>query len=286
MNKLTPEERASVVRCLVDGNSMRATARITGVARNTINKLLVELGAVCSRFQHTTLRKLACRRVQVDEVWAFCYCKQRNLTQDIAQERVAGDVWTWAAIDADTKLVPCWTLGKRDPETAEVFVSDLAGRLADRIQLSSDGLRAYLTAIVKIFGEGVDYAQLVKVYEQGDADGQRRYSPPECVACERHAIIGEPDPDHINTSYIERQNLTMRMGMRRFTRLTNAFSKKIENHAAAVSLHMMYYNFARVHQSLRTTPAVAAGVANHIWTVEEIVALLATTATSTARLTS
>jgi IS1 family transposase len=274
MNKLGTDERVTIIRCLVDGNSMRATARIAKVARNTIDKLLVELGSACSKFQDTTLRNLTCKRVQVDEIWAFCYCKQKQVTQDITErQEFAGDVWTWAAIDADTRLVPCWTIGKRDPVTADVFVRDMASRLADRVQLTSDGLQMYLKAIVKAFGEDVDYARLVKVYGN-DPDAEKRYSPAVCTACKKDAVIGDPDPAHISTSYIERQNLTMRMGMRRFTRLTNAFSKKIENHAAAISLHMMYYNFARVHQTLKTTPAVAAGVSDHVWTVEEIVALL------------
>lgn len=233
MNKLTTEERARVVRCLVDGNSMRATARIAGISRNTIDKLLVQLGAVCWDYQNRTLRNLACKRVQVDECWAFCYCKQKQVTPEIAEQRIAGDIWTWAAIDANTKLVPCWTLGKRDGETADAFVSDMASRLADRAQITSDGLTAYMDAIVKAFGENVDYAKLVKYYGN-EPESQRRYSPAVCTG----------------------------------------FSKKIENHAAAVSLHMMYYNFARVHQTLKTTPAIAAGIADHIWSVEEIVALL------------
>jgi IS1 family transposase len=252
---------------------MRATARITGMARNTIDKLLVELGSACSKFQDITLRNLTCKRIQVDEIWAFCYCKQKQVTAEIAEDRIAGDIWTWAAIDADTKLVPCWTLGKRDAETADVFVSDMASRLAERVQLTSDGLATYLQAIVKAFGEEVDYARLIKIYGS-DSEGEKRYSPAVCTGCEKKITIGDPDPKHISTSYIERQNLTMRMGMRRFTRLTNAFSKKAENHAAAISLHMMYYNFARVHQTIKTTPAFAAGVADHIWSIEEIVALL------------
>jgi len=266
MNKLSIEERAKVVRCLVDGCSMRATSRITGIARNTIDKLLVELGDICSKFQDITLRNLSCKRMQVDEIWAFCYCKQKQVTTEIAEDRIAGEIWTWAAIDADTKLVPCWTLGKRDAETADVFVSDMASRLAERVQLTSDGLATYLHAIVKAFGEEVDYARLIKIYGV-DSEGEKRYSPAECTGCEKISTIGDPDPKYISTSYIERQNLT-------FTRLTNAFSKKAENHAAAISLHMMHYNFARVHQTLKTTPAVAAGVANHVWTIEEIVALL------------
>ena len=273
MNVLSIAERVAIVRCLVDGCSMRATARITGVARNTIDKLLVALGEACSRCQDATLRNLSCKHIQVDECWAFSYCKQKQVTEEIADRQIAGDIWTWAAIDADTKLVPCWTLGKRDAETAESFVADLASRLTDRVQLTSDGLKAYLAAVLNAFGEAIDYAQLVKVYEQ-DSEGQRRYSPPECVTCDKISIIGESDPKHISTSFIERQNLTMRMGMRRFTKLTNAFSKKAENHAAAVSLHMMFYNFGRVHQTLKTSPAVAAGVADHVWSIEEIVALL------------
>jgi IS1 family transposase len=273
MNHLSMGERVQVIKYLGDGCSMRATARIVGVARNTINKLLVELGAACSRYQDITLRNLKCQRIQVDEIWSFCYCKQKQVTEAIAEERIAGDVWTWAAIDAETKLVPCWTLGKRDPETADAFVSDMASRLADRVQLTSDGLATYMDAIVKAFGEDVDYAKLAKYYGT-DPEGQRRYSPAMCTGCKRGGVIGDPDPTRISTSFIERQNLTMRMGMRRFTRLTNAFSKKIENYAAAVSLHMMYYNFGRVHMTLKTTPAVAAGVADHIWSVEEIVALL------------
>ena len=252
---------------------MRATARITGIARNTIDKLLIELGAACSEFQDRALRNLSCRRLQVDEIWAFCYCKQKQVTPEIAERQIAGDIWTWATIDADTKLVACWTLGKRDGETADAFVSDMASRLVDHTQITADGLAAYMDALAKAFGEDVDYAKLVKYYGN-EPDGEKRYSPAVCTGCNKVGVIGDPDPKHISTSYIERQNLTMRVGMRRFTRLTNAFSKKVENHAAGVSLHMMFYNFARVHQTLKTTPAVAARVADHVWTVEEIVALL------------
>jgi IS1 family transposase len=274
MNRLNGSERVTITRCLVDGNSMRATARIAGVARNTIGKLLLELGAACSKFQDSTLRNLSCQRIQVDGCWAFCYCGQKQVTPEIAELQIAGDVWTWAAIDADTKLIPCWTLGKRDAETAESFVSDLASRLADRIQLTSDALRAYLAAVLNAFGEEVDYAQLVKVYQQSDPGGQRLYSPRQCINREQSPIIDNPDSEHISTSYIERANLTMRVGMRRFTRLTSGFSKSVAHHAAAVSLHMMQYNFARTHQTLKTSPAVAAGVADHVWSIEEIVGLL------------
>ena len=273
MNKLSQVERVQVIRCLVDGCSMRATSRITGVARNTIDKLLVELGAACSRYQDNTLRNLRTERVQIDEVWAFVYAKQKQVTPEMAEERYAGDAWTWAAIDAYTKLVPCWTIGRRDADSAVTFVSDLARRLADRVQLTSDGLWTYLTAVTAAFGESVDYAMLVRVYGN-DPEAEKRYSPAICTACKKEAIIGDPDPKHISTSYIERQNFTMRMGIRRFTRLTYAFSKKIENHAAAVSLHMMYYNFARVHMTIKTTPAVASGVADHLWSIEEIIALM------------
>jgi IS1 family transposase len=245
---------------------------MTGVAKNTIQKLLIELGATCSAYQDRVLRNLKCERIQVDECWAFVYAKAKNVTPEMAEERIAGDVWTWAAIDADTKLIPCWTLGHRDGETAMRFVEDLAGRLADRVQLTSDGLQAYIGAVARAFHGQVDYAQLVKVY-RNTTDGEKRYSPADCVGCERTRISGGPDPRY-STSYIERANLTMRMGMRRFTRLTNGFSKKIENHAAAVSLHMMHYNFSRRHQTLGTSPAVKAGIANHVWSIEEIVGLL------------
>ena len=275
MNQLSTVERAHVVRCLVHGVSMRATSRITGVARNTIDKLLVELGAACSEYQDRTLRNLNSKRIQVDECWAFVACKQKQVTmENIEQYGICGDVWTWAAIDADSKLIPCWSIGQRDASTATHFVADLADRLADRVQLTSDGLKAYLGAVENAFNGAVDYAMLVKIYGEIDTEGQRRYSPAKCIGCEILSVTGDPDVDHISTSYIERSNLTMRMGMRRFTRLTNAFSKKVENHAAAVSLHMMYYNFGRSHQTLKTSPAVAAGLADHVWSIEEIIALL------------
>jgi IS1 family transposase len=274
MNKLSMAERVSIVRCLVDGCSMRATSRITGVARNTIDKLLVELGAACLDYQDRTLRNLPCKRIQVDECWAFCYAKAKNVTPEIAAKNPhAGDVWTWAAIDADTKLIPSWIIGPRDGVTARLFVSDLADRLTDRIQLTSDGLNAYLAAVEKAFRGDVDYAMLVKIYGAVN-DGEKRYSPAQCIGCEKHEVVGYPDPAHVSTSYIERANLTMRMGMRRFTRLTNAFSRKIENHSAAVALHMMYYNFSRIHQTLKVTPAMAVGVTSKLWEIEDIIALL------------
>jgi IS1 family transposase len=273
MNQLDAYRRAQVIRCLCEGNSIRSTVRMTGVAKNTVVKLLVEIGAACAGYQDRVLRNLPCSRLQADEIWSYVGAKQKNVTAAMADERVVGDVWTWTAIDADTKLVPCWMLGPRDASAARDFMADLAARLAHRVQLTTDGLKAYLTAVDKAFGDEIDYAILVKIYGES-AEPQKRYSPAVCVACERYPIKGDPDPKHVSTSYAERQNLTMRMSMRRFTRLTNAFSKKIENHAAAVALYFMYYNFARVHQTLKTTPAVKVGVADHVWSVDEIVALL------------
>lgn len=274
MNKLDPKKQAQVVSALVEGNSIRATVRMTGVAKNTIVKLLVELGAACSDYLDKHLVNLNCQRVQVDEIWSFCYAKAKNVTPRIAEQHpFAGDVWTWVAIDADTKLIPSWIVGPRDGVTAQIFVNDLAKRLANRIQLTSDGLNVYLAAVEKAFRGHVDYAQLVKLY--GDtSEGQRRYSPPECIGCKPQVIDGYPDPAHVSTSYVERQNLTMRMSMRRFTRLTNAFSKKIENHVAMVALHTMFYNYVRIHSTLRTSPAMAAGVTDRLWEIRDLVSLL------------
>lgn len=273
MNRMDTARRAQVVRCLIEGNSVNSTVRMTGVAKNTILKLLAELGVVCSDFLNRSMQNLTCQRLQADEVWSFCYCKQRHLTPKIATEHVAGDVWIWAAIDADTKLIPCWLLGKRDAGCATEFIQDLARRLANRVQLTTDGLKVYVNAIYDAFGEDVDYSVLHKIYGAEPAN-EARYSPAKCIGCEKKSIIGQPDPDHVSTSYIERANLSMRMSMRRFTRLTNGFSKKIENHSAAVALYMMFYNFGRKHKTLGTTPAVKAGLTDHIWSVEEIIALL------------
>ena len=253
---------------------MRATVRMTGVAKNTIAKLLVELGAACLDYQDRVLRNLPCKRIQVDECWAFCYAKAKNVTPEIAAKNpAAGDVWTWAAIDADTKLIKSWIIGPRDGVTARIFVSDLASRLANRVQPTSEGLNVYLQAVERAFRGQVDFAMLQKIYGTS-IEAEARYSPAVCIGCERKIIDGNPDPDHISTSYIERANLTMRMGMRRFTRLTNGFSKKIEHHVAAVALHMMHYNFVRIHQTLRTTPAMASGVTKRLWEIEDIAALL------------
>jgi IS1 family transposase len=273
MNRLDATRRAQVLRCLVEGNSINSTVRMTGVAKNTVLKLLVEIGSACSAFLDETMRNLKCERLQADEAWSFCYAKQRNVTPEMSEERVAGDVWVWVAIDADTKLIPCWLLGKRDSGCATEFIQDLAGRLANRVQLTTDGLKVYINAVYDAFGEDVDYSILHKVYGAVPT-GEARYSPAKCIGCEKRPVIGNPNPDHISTSYIERQNLTMKMSMRRFTRLTNGFSKKIENHSASVALYMMYYNYGRKHTTLGTSPAVKAGLADHIWSVEEIIGLL------------
>ena len=272
MNKLSTAKRVAVVSALVEGCSIRSTVRMTGVSKNTVAKLLVELGAACTKFQDETLRNLSCKRLQCDEIWSFVGGKDKNLS-DEKKEAGLGSVWTWTAIDADTKLIASWLVGSRDAGSAYEFMQDVAGRLRGRVQLTTDGHRPYLEAVEAAFGMDIDYAMLVKIYG-AEPGSETRYSPAVCLGCDMKEITGNPDPKHISTSYVERQNLTMRMSMRRFTRLTNAFSKKVENHAAAVALYFMYYNFGRVHMSLRVTPAMEAGVANHVWSVEEIVRLL------------
>ena len=246
------------------------------VARNTVTSLLVDLGAVCSEYQDKVMRNLSCKRIQVDEIWSFCGMKEKNVPEDKLGQFGYGSVWTWVAIESQTKLVPTWFIGQRDEQSARAFIDDLAPRLAERIQLTTDGLKLYAEPIQDAFRRegGVDYAILVKLFgSEADRDGAR-YSPPRCNGTKRHSVQGNPDPDHISTSYVERQNLTMRMSMRRFTRLTNAFSKKVENLAAAVSLHYMHYNFVRIHSTLRVTPAMEAGVTNRLWGIEDIVGLL------------
>lgn len=272
MNRLTNERRAMILRCLVDGNSIRATSRITGASKNTVSKLVVQAGRVCEAYQDETLRNLTCERVQVDEIWSFVGSKQRNIPE--GREDEYGDIWTWTAIDADTKLAPSWLVGARDAATAHEFLSDLASRMANRIQLTSDGLSVYVGAVENAFGCDVDFAQLVKVYGESEPEARRKYSPAKYHGAKVEVVTGQPEEHHISTSYVERQNLTMRMSMRRFTRLTNAFSKKIANHAAAVALHFMHYNFCRIHKSLSVTPAMAAGVTDRLWDVEDIVALI------------
>lgn len=274
MNRLSLQDRTRILGCLVEGNSMRATARMCDVSFNTVSKLLIDVGSACYDYQDKTLRNLPCKRVQCDEIWSFCYAKERNVPTDRKGEFGVGDVYTWVAIDADTKLVPCWLVGKRDAEYAYGFIQDLSDRLASRVQLSTDGYHAYVSAVEDAFGRDIDYAMLVKVYgAAGAGNDERRYSPAECTGTMKRKIIGEPKEKDVSTSFVERQNLTMRMAMRRFTRLTNAFSKKIENHALAVALHYMYYNFGRIHKTLRVTPAMEAGVSDHVWTLEEIASL-------------
>jgi len=274
MNRLTTAKRIQVVRALVEGNSIRSTVRITGVAKNTVVKLLADLGAACREYQDATLQDLDCKRIQCDEIWSFVYSKQKNVPLDKKDEFGFGDVWTWTAIDADSKLVVSFLVGGRDTEWALEFMDDVASRLANRVQLTTDGHKPYLVAVEEAFGGGIDYAVLQKIYGNPGKEEERRYSPAVCTGTQVHKISGRPDKRHISTSYVERQNLTMRMGMRRMTRLTNAFSKKVENLEHAVALHFMYYNFCRKHQTLGTTPAVKAGVADHVWSIEEVLKLL------------
>jgi IS1 family transposase len=272
MNQLDTKKREQIIGCLVEGNSLRATARICDVAFNTVLKFVPEIGQVCADYQDRVFHNLKCKKVQCDEIWSFCYSKQKNVPKDKKGQFGYGDVWTWVALDADTKLVPSFMVGYHDARTARLFINDLASRLLDRIQLTTDGYRVYLQAVEDAFGSEIDYAMLVKIYESSQEE--TRYSPAQCNGSERKKISGNPDPEHVSTSYVERQNLTMRMSMRRFTRLTNAFSKKIENHIHHLALHYMHYNFCRIHKTLRITPAMAAGITDHVWTLEEIVGLL------------
>lgn len=274
MNRLPIQQRAAIIGMVAEGNSLRSVSRMADVSINTVTKLLVEAGAACSDYQDRVMRNLKLKRVQCDEIWSFVYAKQKHVTPAMLERGHAGDAWTWTAIDADTKLVPSWRIGPRDAHTAYEFIRDLASRVTNRIQLTTDGHRPYLVAVEDAFGANVDYAMLVKLYGNAPDEDQRNYSPPVVISCEQKIITGDPDPAHISTSYVERQNLTMRMCMRRFTRLTNGFSKKLENHVTAVSLYFMYYNFARIHKTLRCTPAMEAGVADHVWSFEEIVGVV------------
>jgi len=279
MNKISNSKKAEIITCLVEGNSIRATSRMTGAAKNTIISLLVRLGTTCAAYQDQHMRNLHCKRIQCDEIWSFCYAKEKNLPPEKQDVLGYGDVWTWTAICADTKLVPSFMVGNRDYDTARDFVSDLASRLANRVQLTTDGNKTYLWAVEEAFGPDIDYAMLRKIYGTSEEE-ERRYSPAQCIGTETVVIKGKPDLTKVSTSYVERANLTMRMHMRRFTRLTNGFSKKIENLIAAVSLHFMYYNYCRPHKTLTkankgypTTPAMAAGISARVWSVEEIIDL-------------
>ncbi|PYT79335.1 MAG: IS1 family transposase [Acidobacteria bacterium] len=272
MNRLSLEKRAQILGLLVEGNNLRATSRLADVSINTVTKLLVDLGLACAEYHHKQVRNVRVRRLQCDEIWSFIGAKQKN----VRPERIGegwGDIWTWVAIDADSKLCVSYLVGGRDGWWAREFMNDCAKRVAGRTQITTDGHRVYMDAVEDAFGADVDYAQLQKIYGAVE-ENDTRYSPAQCIGCDMKVVSGNPDPRHVSASFVERQNLTMRMGMRRFTRLTNAFSKKVENHCAMVAIHFLYYNFGRIHKTLRVTPAMAAGLADHVWSLEEI-ALLA-----------
>jgi IS1 family transposase len=273
MNKLSRTDRAKILGLMVEGMSMRAISRVTGASKNTIVKLLEDAGEAFSEYQDRTLRGLTCKRIQVDEIWCFVHCKAKTVATAKAAPPQAGDIWTWTAIDAETKLVPSFYVGNRDAIAAQHFIGDLALRLANRVQLTSDGHKPYLEAVEQSFGADIDYAMLIKHYD-APTGVIGRYSPGECCGAELRPVEGRPDKAHVSTSYVERQNLSMRMGTRRFTRLTNAFSKKAENHEHSVAIYFMHYNFVRIHQTLRCTPAMAAGVSATLWELEDMVKVL------------
>jgi IS1 family transposase len=272
MNLLSQDERIRIVSALVEGNSLRSVSRMTGIARNTITKLLVDLGEACMQYHDSHVRNVRVRRLQCDEIWAYVGAKQKNASP--AKKEIGwGDVWTWVGLDADTKLVVSYLVGGRGAVWANDFMEDCASRIKGRVQVTKDGHKAYLEAVEGAFDMEVDFATLTKIYGASE-ETEKRYSPAKCIGCESKVVMGDPDPKHISTSYVERQNLTMRMGIRRFTRLTDAFSKKLDNHAYAVALHFMYCNFVRIHQTLRVTPAMEAGLSDHAWTIQELVAIL------------
>ncbi len=271
MNKLSSDKRAAVIRSLVEGNSINSTCRITGVAQMTVLKLIADVGAACAELQDRWFRNLPCNRVQVDEMWSFVGMKAKNVPADLRGTFGFGDVWTWIAIDADTKLVITWLVADRSQTSAVQFIKDLASRLANRVQLSSDGLNLYNLAVSSVFHREVDYAQVVKVYADPRKEDRRRYSPSRYITSEIHKLIGDPDEKHISTSFAERNNLNVRMMMRRMTRLTNAFSKKVENHAHQHAINFAFYNFCRIHKTLRCTPAMAAGVTSTVWDVDDLI---------------
>lgn len=274
MNKLPLAKRAQIIGMLVEGMSLRATSRLADVSINTVTKLLVDVGTACEAFQDKTLVNLPSKRIQCDEIWSFVYAKDKNASREDKAAGEAGDVWTWTAIDADTKLMVSWQIGRRDSETGMHFMRDLASRLSERVQLTTDAFQSYRSLVGDAFHGDVDYAMLVKIFANPSIPGAAgKYSPGECCGTKKKVVRGNPDKSHISTSYVERQNLTMRMCMRRFTRLTNGFSKKVENHGHAIALHFMHYNFGRIHKTLRVTPAMAAGISDHVWSLEEIAAL-------------
>jgi len=269
MNRLSLTRRTQIINCLVEGSSIRSTERMTDTHRDTIMRLMVEVGTGCAALANEQMRNLDCRRIQCDEIWTFCRMKQARILRFTDRTKV-GDQWTFVAIDSETKLVPSYLVGKRSRETAVAFMTDLSERLSNRVQISSDSLRSYVDAVERAFGADVDYGQIVKFYD-AEPIGPGRYAPPRVTGVERTVIAGSPDQAHISTSHVERQNLTMRMSMRRFTRLTNAFSKKFENLQAAVALHFAHYNLVRLHKTLRVTPAMAANVTDRVWSLEELV---------------
>jgi IS1 family transposase len=274
MKILDRQARAHILHLLCEGNSIRSVTRLTGASKNTVVKLMLDAGKACFAYHNENVRNVTTKRVQVDEIWSFTYAKQKNVARAKRQDLAYGDTWTWTALDADSKMILSYLVGARDGAYAIAFMDDLRSRLANRVQLTSDGHRAYLEAVEGAFGGDIDYAILHKVYGAAPESAKGRYSPAECIGAEKHMIEGDPDPAHVSTSYVERSNLTVRMHMRRFTRLTNAFSKKVENHAYAVALHMMYYNFVRLHSKLRMSPAMAAGVSKRLWEIGDIVALV------------
>jgi IS1 family transposase len=273
MNRLSTEKRAQIVGMIVEGNSVRSITRMTGVCQEAILKLLCDLGKTCAEHHNSAVRKVNVRRVQCDEVWSFCYAKEKNVPEE-KKGTGAGSVWLWTAIDADSKLILSYLCGARDADCALNFMDDLASRVTTRIQITTDGFRAYADAVQGAFGLAVDYAMLIKLYGAPTDRPETRYSPAACIGTRTGILSGDPDRQHISTSYVERMNLNLRMGLRRFTRLTNAFSKKFENHCHAVAIYFAYYNFCRVHQTLRVTPAMESGLTNHVWTIEELLALL------------
>jgi IS1 family transposase len=272
MSRLSTAQRVQVVSALVEGNSIRSTCRMTGIAKGTVLSLLADMGEVCAEYHDEHVRNVAAKRIQCDEIWSFCYGKDKNISEEKKAEG-AGSLWTWTALDADSKLIVSYLCGGRDAGWAKSFMGDVASRLTTRVQVTTDGHRAYLEAVEGAFGMDVDYAMLIKLYGS-PATPETRYSPGECIGTETVFVTGNPDPRHISTSYVERQNLTMRMSMRRFTRLTNGFSKKLENHEHMLAIYFLYYNFCRIHQTIRVTPAMEAGLAGHVWTIEEMVKLL------------
>jgi IS1 family transposase len=273
MNRLTLEKRTQIIGLLVEGNSLRATSRLADVSINTVTKLLVDVGTACQKYHDEHVLNVASKRVQCDEIWSFIYAKDKNLPEKLQGKYGVGSIWTWTALDADSKLMISWLIGNRDAEYAKVFIEDVASRLKNRVQLTTDGLKAYLEAVDQTFGIDIDFAQLVKLYGKS-LEGEHRYSPAECTGAFKQVVTGDPKAKHISTSYVERSNLTMRMNIKRFARLTLAFSKKVVNHAHAVALHFMYYNFVRIHKTLRVTPAMAAGISKKLWSIEDLAKLL------------